>query len=88
MVLRLAGVLGLGTAVSMVYIFGSHSVDEQGKKGIFFSSFRNCLNWRWHRCMRACCLSGVCLEFRVNHSTVFTSKPEATLPLAAAPLPV
>ncbi|XP_041090492.1 mitochondrial import inner membrane translocase subunit TIM50-like [Polyodon spathula] len=32
MVLRLAGVLGVGTAVGMVYIFGSPSVDEQGNK--------------------------------------------------------
>ncbi|KAK6470668.1 mitochondrial import inner membrane translocase subunit TIM50 [Huso huso] len=32
MVLRLAGVLGVGTAVGMVCIFGSHSVDEQGNK--------------------------------------------------------
>ncbi|XP_018598334.1 mitochondrial import inner membrane translocase subunit TIM50 isoform X2 [Scleropages formosus] len=31
-VLRLAGVLGLGGAVSIVYIFGSNSVDEQGNK--------------------------------------------------------
>uniref|UniRef100_A0A8C9UZJ1 Mitochondrial import inner membrane translocase subunit TIM50 n=1 Tax=Scleropages formosus TaxID=113540 RepID=A0A8C9UZJ1_SCLFO len=34
-VLRLAGVLGLGGAVSIVYIFGSNSVDEQGNKPCF-----------------------------------------------------
>ncbi|XP_068173138.1 mitochondrial import inner membrane translocase subunit TIM50 [Antennarius striatus] len=32
MVLRLAGLMGLGGAVGMVYIFGSHSVDEQGNR--------------------------------------------------------
>uniref|UniRef100_A0A1A7WFM5 Mitochondrial import inner membrane translocase subunit TIM50 n=1 Tax=Iconisemion striatum TaxID=60296 RepID=A0A1A7WFM5_9TELE len=32
MVLRLAGLLGLGGAVSVVYIFGTNSVDEQGNK--------------------------------------------------------
>ncbi|XP_041092155.1 mitochondrial import inner membrane translocase subunit TIM50-like [Polyodon spathula] len=32
MVLRLAGVLGVGTAVGVVCVFGSHSVDEQGNK--------------------------------------------------------
>ncbi|XP_036392813.1 mitochondrial import inner membrane translocase subunit TIM50 [Megalops cyprinoides] len=32
MVLRLAGVMGLGSAVGIVYIFGSNSVDEQGNK--------------------------------------------------------
>ncbi|XP_030633228.1 mitochondrial import inner membrane translocase subunit TIM50 [Chanos chanos] len=32
MVLRLAGLMGLGGAVGMVYIFGSNSVDEQGNK--------------------------------------------------------
>ncbi|XP_035241720.1 mitochondrial import inner membrane translocase subunit TIM50 [Anguilla anguilla] len=31
-VLRLAGLMGLGSAVGMVYIFGSNSVDEQGNK--------------------------------------------------------
>ncbi|XP_062328953.1 mitochondrial import inner membrane translocase subunit TIM50 isoform X1 [Osmerus eperlanus] len=31
-VLRLAGLMGLGGAVGMVYIFGSNSVDEQGNK--------------------------------------------------------
>ncbi|GLD65700.1 mitochondrial import inner membrane translocase subunit TIM50 [Lates japonicus] len=30
MVLRLAGLMGLGGAVGMVYIFGTNSVDEQG----------------------------------------------------------
>nr|XP_043888485.1 mitochondrial import inner membrane translocase subunit TIM50 isoform X1 [Solea senegalensis] len=30
MVLRLAGLMGLGGAVSLVYIFGTNSVDEQG----------------------------------------------------------
>ncbi|XP_066559974.1 mitochondrial import inner membrane translocase subunit TIM50 [Amia ocellicauda] len=32
MVLRLAGVLGLGSGIGVVYIFGSNSVDEQGNK--------------------------------------------------------
>ncbi|KAG7470733.1 hypothetical protein MATL_G00117010 [Megalops atlanticus] len=32
MVLRLAGIMGLGSAVGIVYIFGSNSVDEQGNK--------------------------------------------------------
>ncbi|XP_071388312.1 mitochondrial import inner membrane translocase subunit TIM50-like, partial [Centroberyx affinis] len=32
MVLRLAGLMGLGGAVGIVYIFGSNSVDEQGNK--------------------------------------------------------
>uniref|UniRef100_A0A3Q3B805 Mitochondrial import inner membrane translocase subunit TIM50 n=1 Tax=Kryptolebias marmoratus TaxID=37003 RepID=A0A3Q3B805_KRYMA len=32
MVLRLAGLMGLGGAVSIVYIFGTNSVDEQGNK--------------------------------------------------------
>uniref|UniRef100_A0A668ARK3 Mitochondrial import inner membrane translocase subunit TIM50 n=1 Tax=Myripristis murdjan TaxID=586833 RepID=A0A668ARK3_9TELE len=32
MVLRLAGIMGLGGAVGIVYIFGSNSVDEQGNK--------------------------------------------------------
>ncbi|XP_008307767.1 mitochondrial import inner membrane translocase subunit TIM50 isoform X1 [Cynoglossus semilaevis] len=32
MVLRMAGLMGLGGAVSVVYIFGSNSVDEQGNK--------------------------------------------------------
>ncbi|KAL2096435.1 hypothetical protein ACEWY4_008583 [Coilia grayii] len=31
-VIRLAGLMGLGTAVGMVYIFGTNSVDEQGNK--------------------------------------------------------
>ncbi|KAG7321937.1 hypothetical protein KOW79_014795 [Hemibagrus wyckioides] len=31
-VLRLAGLMGLGSAVGMVYIFGSNSVDEHGNK--------------------------------------------------------
>nr|XP_020512281.1 mitochondrial import inner membrane translocase subunit TIM50-like [Labrus bergylta] len=30
MVLRLAGLMGIGGAVGMVYLFGSNSVDEQG----------------------------------------------------------
>ncbi|XP_056139661.1 mitochondrial import inner membrane translocase subunit TIM50 [Lampris incognitus] len=32
MVLRLAGLMGLGGAMGVVYIFGSNSVDEQGNK--------------------------------------------------------
>lgn len=32
MVLRLAGLMGVGGAVSLVYIFGTNSVDEQGNK--------------------------------------------------------
>ncbi|XP_041918934.1 mitochondrial import inner membrane translocase subunit TIM50 isoform X2 [Alosa pseudoharengus] len=32
MVLRLAGLMGLGGAVGVVYIFGSNSVDDQGNK--------------------------------------------------------
>ncbi|MEQ2306243.1 Mitochondrial import inner membrane translocase subunit TIM50 [Ameca splendens] len=32
MVLRLAGLMGLGGAVSLVYIFGTNSVDEQGAR--------------------------------------------------------
>eukprot|EP00064_Thunnus_orientalis_P020633 superscaffoldBa00005782_g20775 len=32
MVLRLAGLMGLGGAVSIVYIFGTNSVDEQGNQ--------------------------------------------------------
>uniref|UniRef100_A0A8C1PWH5 Mitochondrial import inner membrane translocase subunit TIM50 n=1 Tax=Cyprinus carpio TaxID=7962 RepID=A0A8C1PWH5_CYPCA len=32
MVLRLAGIMGLGSTVGIVYIFGSSSVDEQGNK--------------------------------------------------------
>ncbi|KAG1951513.1 SCP1-like small phosphatase [Pimephales promelas] len=32
MVLRLAGIMGLGGTVGIVYIFGSNSVDEQGNK--------------------------------------------------------
>nr|XP_020478908.1 mitochondrial import inner membrane translocase subunit TIM50 [Monopterus albus] len=32
MVLRLAGILGLGGAVSIVYIFGTNSMDEHGNK--------------------------------------------------------
>lgn len=31
-VLRLAGIMGLGGAVSIVYLFGTNSVDEQGNK--------------------------------------------------------
>uniref|UniRef100_A0A673IDM2 Mitochondrial import inner membrane translocase subunit TIM50 n=1 Tax=Sinocyclocheilus rhinocerous TaxID=307959 RepID=A0A673IDM2_9TELE len=31
-VLRLAGIMGLGSTVGIVYIFGSNSVDEQGNK--------------------------------------------------------
>ncbi|XP_063061908.1 mitochondrial import inner membrane translocase subunit TIM50 [Engraulis encrasicolus] len=31
-VVRLAGLMGLGSAVGMVYIFGTNSVDEQGNK--------------------------------------------------------
>ncbi|TRY93897.1 hypothetical protein DNTS_013075 [Danionella cerebrum] len=31
-VLRLAGIMGLGSTVGIVYIFGSNSVDEQGKE--------------------------------------------------------
>uniref|UniRef100_A0A3P8WDR2 Mitochondrial import inner membrane translocase subunit TIM50 n=1 Tax=Cynoglossus semilaevis TaxID=244447 RepID=A0A3P8WDR2_CYNSE len=38
MVLRMAGLMGLGGAVSVVYIFGSNSVDEQGNKVIWFGS--------------------------------------------------
>ncbi|XP_049581988.1 mitochondrial import inner membrane translocase subunit TIM50 isoform X1 [Syngnathus scovelli] len=32
MALRLAGLMGLGGAVTVVYVFGSNSVDEQGKR--------------------------------------------------------
>ncbi|TNN01401.1 hypothetical protein fugu_010783, partial [Takifugu bimaculatus] len=32
MVLRLAGLMGVGGAVSMVYVFGTNSVDEQGNQ--------------------------------------------------------
>ncbi|XP_019723658.1 mitochondrial import inner membrane translocase subunit TIM50 [Hippocampus comes] len=32
MVLRLAGLMGLGGAVSIIYIFGTNSVDEQGNR--------------------------------------------------------
>uniref|UniRef100_A0A4W6FHA2 Mitochondrial import inner membrane translocase subunit TIM50 n=1 Tax=Lates calcarifer TaxID=8187 RepID=A0A4W6FHA2_LATCA len=39
MVLRLAGLMGLGGAVGMVYIFGTNSVDEQGNTVIFSCFF-------------------------------------------------
>ncbi|KAI4886501.1 hypothetical protein NFI96_024858 [Prochilodus magdalenae] len=46
-VLRLAGLMGLGGAVGVVYIFGSNSVDEQGNKvGIVLQSTVNiCSMW-------------------------------------------
>ncbi|XP_053176289.1 mitochondrial import inner membrane translocase subunit TIM50 [Scomber japonicus] len=32
MVLRLAGLMGVGGAVSLIYVFGTNSVDEQGNQ--------------------------------------------------------